>query len=96
MLRSDRLRADQCRVGTSVTADVGADLHAIVPIMSLGRDRLIVRAHDRIVAERRDDARAVSGGKPRQRRDIEMVVMRMRDQDDIDRRQSPQRRCRDR
>jgi hypothetical protein len=66
---------------------VGADLHAIVPIMSLGRDRLIVRAHDRIVAERHDNARAVSGGKPRQRCDIKMVVMRMRDQDDIDRRQ---------
>jgi hypothetical protein len=46
--------------------------------------RLIVRAHDRVVAERGDDPRAMSGRKPRQRCDIEMIVVRVRNQNDID------------
>jgi hypothetical protein len=67
-----------------VTA-VRGRLWAIVPIMSFGRDRLSTRAQSHRC--RAHNARAMSGRKPRQRRDIEMIVVRVRNQDDIDRRQ---------
>src|SRR5271163_4053997 len=65
----------------------GADIRPIVPVIDFGGDRRIVTAYDGVVAERRDDARAMRFGEPRQRRDIEMVVVRVRDENDVDRRQ---------
>ena len=62
ILRSDRLRADQCRVATEVTADPRTDIDPLPPIVAFGGDGGIVIAHDRVVAERRNDARAVGGG----------------------------------
>jgi hypothetical protein len=44
-----------------------------------------VAAHDRVITKRRDDARPMRGGEPRQGRQIEMVVVAVRDQDGIDR-----------
>jgi hypothetical protein len=44
-------------------------------------------AHDDVITERRDDARAVRRCYPRQSADIEMIVVAVRHQDDIDRRQ---------
>ena len=41
-------------------------------------------AHDEIIAERGDDARPVGRGEPRQRCEIEVVVMAMRDQHGVD------------
>ena len=67
--------------------EAAAEIDALFPIMSLGADRRIVGVHDGVVAERGDHARPVRGRKPRQRRDIEMVVMAMRDQHEVDRRQ---------
>ena len=65
----------------------GAEIDAVIPIESFGRDRGIMIAHDRVIAERRDDPRAMRGGEPRQRRDIEMIVVGVRHQHDVDRRQ---------
>ena len=68
-----------------------SELDAIVPIVGLDADRRVVVAHDRVVAERRDDARPMRGRESRQRRDIEMVVVAMRHQHGIDRRQRVER-----
>ena len=87
MLRSDTLRADQCRVATSVTATPARRSHPIVPVVGFSGDCRIAIAHDGVIAERRDDARAMRGGEPRQCLDIQMIVVCVRYQDDIDRRQ---------
>jgi hypothetical protein len=58
---------------------IAPDLDTVMPIVRLRRNRLVVRAHDRIVAERGDDLRAVRGCKPRQRRRVEMIGVGMRD-----------------
>ena len=87
MLRSDRLRADQCRVGTSVTATPAPSSTRSSQSKPSAAIAAIVIAHDGVVAERRDDARAMRGGEPRQRRDIEMIVVAVRHQHDVDRRQ---------
>ena len=58
--------------------DAGADLDPIVPIVAFGGDGRIVIAHNGVVAERRDDARAMRGRKPRQRHDVQMIVMPVR------------------
>ena len=44
-------------------------------------------ADDRVIAEGHDHARLVSGMQQRQRLDVEMVVMVMRDQHSVDLRQ---------
>ena len=62
-------------------------LDAIAPIVGLDADRRIVVAHDRVVTERRDNAASMRGRESRQRRDIEMVIMAMRHQHRVDRRQ---------
>jgi hypothetical protein len=67
--------------------DARPDLHPIVPVVRLRRDRGIMPAHDGVVAERRDHAHPMRRRQPRQRRDIEMIVVAVRDQRDIDRRQ---------
>ena len=67
--------------------DACADIYGLVPVVGLGRDGGIVIAHDGVVAERRDHARAVRGDKPRQGADVEMVVVSVRHQDRVDRRQ---------
>ena len=58
-----------------------------MPVEGLRRDRRIVGAHHRIVAEWRDDVRPVGGGESRKRRDVEVVVVPVRDQHGVDRRQ---------
>ena len=58
-----------------------------MPVERLGADRRIMRLHDGVVAERRDDARPMCRVKPRQRLDVEVVVMTVRHQHDVDRRQ---------
>ena len=67
---------------------------AVVPVERLGTDRRIVVAHDGVVAERRDHARVELRGEPRQRLDVEMVVVAMRHQHDVDRRQRVERDAR--
>ena len=71
--------------------DAGAEQHALVPVVGLRRDRGIVGAHDGVVAERRDDARAMGRGEPREGRDVEVVVVIMRDQHRVDCRQRVER-----
>src|SRR5438132_5060762 len=53
-------------------------LDAIPPIVGLDADRRVVVTYNRVVTERRDDPAPMRGREPRQRRDIEMVVMAMR------------------
>ena len=65
----------------------GADINPLMPIVGFGRDCGIMILHDCVIAERRDDARAMRGRQPRQRGDIEMIVVSVRHQHDIDRRQ---------
>ena len=67
--------------------DVSAELDPLVPVIGLGADRRVVSLHDGVVAERRDDARPMRGREARQRLGVEMVVVAMRDQHDVDRRQ---------
>ena len=72
LLRSDRLRADQCRADQRHRRRPRRVLYDRAN-RKPGRDagswaRMIARS------ERRDDARAVRGREPRQRRDVEMVV----------------------
>jgi hypothetical protein len=67
--------------------DAGPDHHAIVPVVGLRGDPRVVGAHDGVVAERGDDARTIGGREPRQGRDVEVVVVIMRDQHRVDCRQ---------
>ena len=67
--------------------DSGADIHPLAPVVGFGGNRRIMTAHDGVIAERRDHARPMCGGKPRQRGKIEMIVMAVRHQHDVDRRQ---------
>ena len=91
LLRSVRPRADQWWVGTRVTAVCGPSATRSCQSIRLGADRRIVVAHDRVVAERRDHSRVELRGEARQRLDVEMVVVAMRDQHDVDRRQGVER-----
>ena len=72
-------------------SDACTKIDAVVPIVRFGRDCRIVIAHDGVVAERRDDARAMRRGEPRQRVDIEMIVMAVGHQHDVDGRQIRER-----
>ena len=58
-----------------------------MPVETFRGDGRIMGAHHGVIAERRDDARPMGGGQPRQRRDIEMIIMPVRHQHRIDRRQ---------
>ncbi len=71
--------------------DAVAKLDAVMPVERLGADRAVGAAHGEIVAERRDHARREFRGEFRQRRDVEMIVMAMRHQHDVDRRQRVER-----
>ena len=55
-----------------------SDVHPIVPIVPLGRNCGIVISHDRIIAEWRDDARAMYGRELREGCEIEMIVVAVR------------------
>ncbi len=55
--------------------------------MGLGADGRIMRLHDRIVPERRDDARLMDGVEPRERCHVEMVVVTVADEHEVDLRQ---------
>jgi hypothetical protein len=55
----------------------GADIYLILPVVGFGRDCGIMICHDGVVAERRDNARAVRGREPRERREIKMIIVRM-------------------
>ncbi len=68
-----------------------AEFDAILPVERLGFDGGVRVAHGDIVAERRDHARREFRREFRQRREIEMVVMAMRDQHDVDLRQRVER-----
>src|ERR1700733_2245372 len=63
------------------------DIHSIIPVVALGHDCRIVISHDGVVAEGRDDARVMPSREPRQCSDIEMIVVAVRYQNDINRRQ---------
>ena len=67
--------------------NAGTDVDPVFPIVGFSGDGGVAIAHDRVVAERGDDAGAVIGRKPRQRGNVEMIVMAVRYQNDIDRRQ---------
>ncbi len=86
-LRSDKLRADQCRDATSVTATSCADIDPIAPVISFGSNGRVEIAHDDVITERCDYARTMCGCYPRQSTDIEMIVVAVRHQNEIDRRQ---------
>jgi hypothetical protein len=64
-----------------------AKFDAVAPITTFGGDCRIVIAHDDVLAKRCDHARPVRGREPRQRGDVEMIVMAMRYQHGVDRRQ---------
>src|SRR5271156_6415292 len=87
MLRSDRLRADQCRAGTSVIVTPDPTSTRSSQSYPWAANCRIVISHDGVVAKGRDDARAMRSREPRQGGDIEMVVVTVRYQHDIDRRQ---------
>ena len=70
---------------------VGGEFDPLMPVEAFRRDGGIVGTHHGVVAERRDDARPVGRRQPRQRRDIEMVVMAVGHQHRIDRRQRVER-----
>ena len=67
--------------------DAAAELDAGVPVERLHLDRGIGPTHCHIVAKRGDHARGKVLCEPRQRRDIEMIVVPVRDQHDVDLRQ---------
>jgi hypothetical protein len=71
--------------------DIGGERDPLVPVESLRRDGGIVGAHHGVVAERGDHSRPVGGGQARQRRHIEVIVMAVRHQHRIDRRQGVER-----
>jgi hypothetical protein len=71
--------------------DTVAKVDAIPPVERFGFDRVVAVTHGDVVAERRDHPRRELGGKFRQRRDVEMIVMAMRHQHDIDVRQRLER-----
>ncbi len=60
------------------------ELDPVVPVEGLHGNRRIMGAHHRVIAERRDDARPVHGGEPRERGEIEMVVVAVRHQHGVD------------
>src|SRR6266851_4609663 len=64
-----------------------AKIHAIVPVVGFDSDCGIVISHDGVIAEWRDDAGSMRGCQPRQSSKIEMIVVAVRHQHDIDRRQ---------
>ena len=84
LLRSNNPRADQCRIGTSVTAIAAAEFNAVMPVERLGADRAVGAAHGDIVAERRNHAGRKPCGELRQRCQIEMIVVAVRHQRDVD------------
>src|ERR1700692_2587008 len=63
------------------------DINPITPIESLRGYCGIVISHNGVITERRDDAHTMGAREPRQGHDIEMIVMAVRYQHDIDRRQ---------
>src|SRR5712672_2766010 len=77
MLRSEKLRADQCRAATSVTA-TPAPMYPILPVVGFGPDCRIVISHNGVIAERRNDACAMRGCQPRQSSEIEMIIVAVR------------------
>jgi hypothetical protein len=74
--------------------DAGTKINTLAPVTGFSGDSAIVVAHDRVVAERGDDARAVGGSESRESGDIEVVVMGVRDKDRIDWRQVRKRNAR--
>src|ERR1700730_8823459 len=62
-------------------------IHAIVPVVGFDSDCAIVISHDGVIAEWRDDAGSMCACQPRQSSKIEMIVVAVRHQHDIDRRQ---------
>ncbi len=64
-----------------------AKIQARVPVVRFRLDCGVVISHDGVIAERRDDACAMRGCDPRQRDDIKMIVVAVRHQYDVDRRQ---------
>ncbi len=75
-------------------ADAVAEIDALMPVVGLGADRGIVILDDGVVAERRDDAAMEFRGEARQRFRVEMVVVTVRHQHDVDRRQRVERDAR--
>ena len=81
LLRSVNPRADQWRVGTSVTATSRpAPRYAHASRRPRCGSPEFVVLHDGVVAERRDHARAMRGVQARERLDVDLVVVAMRDQ----------------
>ena len=60
------------------------------PIESFAFERAIMRRQDRVIAKRDEYARPMFRVQRRKRREIEMVVMIMRDENGVDRREDRQ------
>ena len=68
--------------------DTSADLDPIAPVISFGRNGRVEIAHDDVVSERCDYARTMCARYSRQSTDIEMIIVAVRHQHEVDRRQA--------
>ena len=65
----------------------GRERDPLAPVVGLGTQGRVVTAQDRVVAERHDDAAGMDPRQRRQGREIHVVVMVVRDEDRVERRQ---------
>ena len=77
-----------------VSGDAVAEIHRSIPVAGLDRDIRMAGANDRIVAERRHEVRPVAPPQAIEAGQIEMVIMIVRQQHRVDRRQVRERDAR--